>query len=771
MKYTILIADKNIDNKSQLENLLGQSYDYLFASNVNEVIEKFKNEQDIDLLILNTEKIDSDELRVLNYLNETNLINKLPIMLIVQYGNNALIEKAYSLGITDLILTPFNPNVVRHRVKNTIDLFNNQKKLINVVEKQIKEREETNDAMINIFSNVIELRNHESGAHTMHVQVITNLLLKELVKLTDKYKLSESDITLISSLAAMHDIGKITVPESILNKPGKLTDEEWVIMRNHTVSGYEILCNSNIDQNSKFMKYAKEIVRHHHEKFDGRGYPDHLIGDEIPISAQVVSLADCYDALTSVRCYKKAYTHDEAVAMLLNKECGEFNPILIEAFKRIESELRADLDVGLDHSLKDVSSKDLTIEVLESSNIDYDKIKLESELDNIRRKFFDDSLNNNIWIEFDNLLHKFYYLDGYKRISRVFDTFDIKNSEYNILSEIDTKRFLEKFKLVSKDNPSFELEVILNIDGRPKYHRLSCLTIWNEHNIRITTFVALTNIHEEVIKRNLRQTNISGLKELASAISTYNLESRLIDPKLNTVILVDNNGNLIDSNVKASELWNKEELDAAIIDKKNISYWRSTMRSRGKKIYAILYRIVEILNKNYILEISAEVNNHYESNKASRNHIMQALGNLDFYKDDLTCSYTRAFLTDFKENLDKSEGLILVDIENFTDINNKYSRQFGDNVLKLVSLTLLATVKKKANVVRYGGDEFVILFDHISIPDLDKISQKLEDNVKKIKFKEYPELNITIRLAKSYRKKNIEEAINYCEEELRKNKD
>ena len=205
---------------------------------------------------------------------------------------------------------------------------------------QIYEKEKISDLMINIFSHIVEFRNGESGPHVLHIRTITEVLLNRLVQKTDRYSLTQEDIQLISSASALHDIGKVSIPDEIINKPGKLTKEEFEIMKLHTVRGCEILENVEILKNSDSFVYYHDICRWHHEKWDGHGYPDGLKGDEIPIWAQVVALADCYDALVSERIYKPAYSHEKALEMIQAGECGQFNPALLRAFAKVADILK-----------------------------------------------------------------------------------------------------------------------------------------------------------------------------------------------------------------------------------------------------------------------------------------------------------------------------------------------------------------------------------------------------------------------------------------------
>ena len=225
-------------------------------------------------------------------------------------------------------------------------LFARQQRLEKIITDQFQEQDKNNELMISILSHIVEFRNGESGLHVLHVNTITKRLLEQLVRVTDEYSLSPVDISLISTASALHDIGKISISDSILNKPGRLTEEEFEEIKTHTVIGANMLSDLPIEQQeAPLVKVASEICRWHHERYDGKGYPDGLKGEEIPIAAQVVSLADVYDALISERCYKKAYSYKKALNMILEGQCGAFNPTLLLCLQEISENLEKELMV------------------------------------------------------------------------------------------------------------------------------------------------------------------------------------------------------------------------------------------------------------------------------------------------------------------------------------------------------------------------------------------------------------------------------------------
>ena len=330
-KETILIVDDSALNRMVLIEILGkENYTFLEAENGQQAVELLDCHPEVDLLLLDITMPEIDGFGVLEAMNQYHWIEETPVIMISAEDSYTFVERAYDLGASDYITRPFDARVVCRRVSNTLMLYAKQKRLVQMVAEQVYEKEKVSNTMISILSHIVEFRNNESGLHVVHIRTITELLLRRLRKKTDRYPLTEADISLISTASALHDIGKINIPEQILNKPGRLTKEEFEIVKTHSAVGEHMLRQIPFNQNEPLVKVAREICRWHHERWDGRGYPDGLKGDEIPISAQVVSLADVYDALTSERCYKAAFDHDTALNMIVNGECGAFNPLLLE---------------------------------------------------------------------------------------------------------------------------------------------------------------------------------------------------------------------------------------------------------------------------------------------------------------------------------------------------------------------------------------------------------------------------------------------------------
>lgn len=342
---TLLIVDDDAINRGILENIFLPFYLIEEAENGKIGLEKLiENPEKFCAVLLDVIMPEMDGIQVLRHLSELHLLNKIPVFLITAETSDSTIKDAYEMGVMDVISKPVIPYVVQRRVNSVVELFRARKQLGNVVEQQQSEllRQaqqiiELNQGMIESLSTAIEFRDGESGEHVRRIHDITRYIL---INTEMGQGLSEEDIEHISLASIMHDVGKIAIPDAILGKPGKLTSEEFEIMKTHTVQGALLLEKIPQMREHSAYHYAYDIARHHHERWDGKGYPDGLKGDEISRWAQVVSLADVYDALVSKRVYKDAFSYEEAIEMIQTGKCGIFNPKLVECFISVEKDLR-----------------------------------------------------------------------------------------------------------------------------------------------------------------------------------------------------------------------------------------------------------------------------------------------------------------------------------------------------------------------------------------------------------------------------------------------
>lgn len=340
----ILIVDDVELNRVILQELFAGDFDILQAENGAEawaLIQRYADQLDVVLLDIVMPVMNGFE--VLTRMQQTGVIKAVPVILITGETNDEAALRGFRLGISDLINKPFHPEIIYRRVMNVVQLYGHNRELEIKLSEQAERLRQSNQFVIDALTTTVEFRNMESGTHIQRVRILTRILLKAAAQY---YPMSEREINTVASVSVMHDIGKIAIPDAILLKPGKLTHEEFEIMKTHTVRGCAILESLDYTQNPDFYDYCYKICRYHHEKWDGSGYPDGLKGDNIPIGAQATSIADVYDALTSKRVYKEAYSHERAIQMILDGECGAFNPCLLECLENTQEQLLREIHIS-----------------------------------------------------------------------------------------------------------------------------------------------------------------------------------------------------------------------------------------------------------------------------------------------------------------------------------------------------------------------------------------------------------------------------------------
>ena len=343
-KPLVLIVDDSEMNREILREMLKDDYDILEAASGEDGLEAIRQHGElISLVLLDIMMPGINGFEVLSQMSRDGIIDDIPVIMISSEDKQEAVLNAYELGASDYISRPFDIRVVRHRVSNIMHLYAKQRRLSSLLSQQFYERERESRMLVDIMASSMELRNGESGLHVLHIRNLTEILLERLVQKTDKYELTGARRSTIAMASTLHDIGKMAIPDAILNKPGRLTAEEFEVMKTHAAIGAQMLENLNQYKDDALMQTAKAICHYHHERWDGRGYPEGLKGDQIPIEAQVVSVADVYDALTSERVYKKAVPHEKAMRMIADGECGAFNPLLMECLVDVGDRIRDDI--------------------------------------------------------------------------------------------------------------------------------------------------------------------------------------------------------------------------------------------------------------------------------------------------------------------------------------------------------------------------------------------------------------------------------------------
>lgn len=483
-KERILIVDDSEMNRMILADMLEDQYEILEAADGAQGISILQQmSSQISLVLLDIVMPEMDGFEVLAVMNQKKWIEDVPVIMISAESMPSYVQRAYELGVTDYISRPFDSLVVQRRVINTIMLYAKQRKLIKMVTNQMFEKEKNASLMVTILSHIVEFRNGESGLHVLHIQTITELLLKSLLGKTDKYQLSHEDINMITMASALHDIGKIAIPSEVLNKPGRFTAEEYEVMKTHSAVGASMLKDLPFHQDELLVKVAYQICRWHHERYDGRGYPDGLKGEEIPISAQVVSMADVYDALTSERVYKKAFSHETALQMIQNGECGTFNPLLIECLLDVADSLLEEMKAASLTSKNEKGIRSIVDEILHHEELDDSNSALQY-LEEERMKYqFYASISREIQFEY-TVSPSVLTLTEWSAQCLGLDeiTMDPLNKEKVLesMSSQDRQNLQELLHNATPEEPDVRFKCKTSVGGKVRAREIVCRSIWSD---------------------------------------------------------------------------------------------------------------------------------------------------------------------------------------------------------------------------------------------------------------------------------------------------
>lgn len=525
-KALILIVDDQEMNRALLSDMLETDYEIMEARDGVEAMQLMESRSaEIASVLLDIRMPNMDGFEVLSRMKYDKQLEQIPVIMISNDDSPESVERSYALGAADYINRPFNNYIVKKRVENTIFLYQKTKTLTELVEEQVAEKEKNNANMITVLSAIVEFRNGESGNHTLRIRIITEILLEHMMRKYPKYHLDFSAIADISNAAALHDIGKIAIPEEVLNKPGKLTKEEFEIMKTHSAQGAEMLDKmKDLIAHNPMFNYARQICRWHHERFDGRGYPDGLVGDSIPICAQVVSLADVYDALTSVRVYKPAYSHEKALEMIFNGECGQFNPEVLDAMREAADTLR-------DRIEQNSSRQDSLFDAQEISNEIIGKKDSLSErtitlLEEERTKYqFLAALSNEIIVDYDVLEDVVTFSE--KGTSELDLPLSIQDFSQNTerVKAIQKKALYELWEAVKKSNPAnpiIQEQYLLRLPGgESAWYEIILRSMWTRD---ITP--RLKGVIGKIVNINDQMIETKRLENLAARDSLTNLYNR-----------------------------------------------------------------------------------------------------------------------------------------------------------------------------------------------------------------------------------------------------
>ena len=782
-KQKILIADDSEMNRELLAAILEEEYDIIQANDGVQAVDCLqRHAEEISLLLLDIVMPHMDGFEVLSYMNKEHWIDSIPVVIISSENSPIYIKRGYDLGATDFIGKPFDANMVLRRSANAILLGAKQRRMTSIVSNQIYEREKSSKLMINILSHIVEFRNGESGLHVLHIQTITEMLLRQLVqKENNRYALSKEQIRMITTASALHDIGKISIPDEILNKPGRLTAEEFAVIKGHSMAGANMLSELPLDQKEEpLVKTAYEICRWHHERYDGGGYPDGLKGEEIPVSAQVVALADVYDALTSERCYKDAYSHEKAIEMILAGQCGAFNPLMLECLLDISSSLKKKMGYKSKERYEQTDLSDIASRFHDFEMDSSEKIVQQLEFERMRYNFLAEGSRNIVFTYTISPPLLTFNQAGCKRSGITEPSFSPLQSGVlkDLVEEQSLKRLIRKITQATRETPDVTSNLLLTDGKNPCHYRCQCRVIWTDGAEKGYTGVVgkLTDITDDyMVMENVREEGLKVLEKDRSAefsgfydrfkkcgFSTDGTEAwlllqylqipydlvRYVDPITNKVIHIEKDGKMWESETACSDIWNCLEKCSNCISRLSMQTRKrmTKLEVAGDDPYQVVSMYVEIDGKPCCLEMASRIDGDFMPDGYSKDEILSSvrIHKEKVYIDPVTGVYNKRYYVEKLSKMDNAAALMFADIKNFKRINENFGHQAGDDVLRQVAGVLRDVAAGKGDVLRYSGDDFVTVFFKATEEELSEIQKEMCRRVEALRFPELPGVQLKL---------------------------
>lgn len=782
-KQKILIADDSEMNRELLAAILEEEYDIIQVNDGVQAVDCLQRQaEEISLLLLDIVMPHMDGFEVLSYMNKEHWIDAIPVVIISSENSPIYIKRGYDLGATDFIGKPFDANMVLRRSANAILLGAKQRRMTSIVSNQIYEREKSSKLMINILSHIVEFRNGESGLHVLHIQTITEMLLRQLVqKENNRYALSKEQIRMITTASALHDIGKISIPDEILNKPGRLTAEEFAVIKGHSMAGANMLSELPLDQKEEpLVKTAYEICRWHHERYDGGGYPDGLKGEEIPVSAQVVALADVYDALTSERCYKDAYSHEKAIEMILAGQCGAFNPLMLECLLDISSSLKKKMGYKSKERYEQTDLSDIASRFHDFEMDSSEKIVQQLEFERMRYNFLAEGSRNIVFTYTISPPLLTFNQAGCKRSGITEPSFSPLQSGVlkDLVEEQSLKRLIRKITQATRETPDVVSNLLLTDGKNPCHYRCQCRVIWTDGAEKGYTGVVgkLTDITDDyMVMENVREEGLKVLEKDRSAefssfydrfkkcgFSTDGTEAwlllqylqisydlvRYVDPITNKVIHIEKDGKMWESETACSDIWNCLEKCSNCISRLSMQTGKrmTKLEVAGEDPYQVVSMYVEIDRKPCCLEMASRIDGDFMPDGYSRDEILSSvrIHKEKVYIDPVTGVYNKRYYVEKLSKMDNAAALMFADIKNFKRINENFGHQAGDDVLRQVAGVLRDVAAGKGDVLRYSGDDFVTVFFKATEEELSEIQKEMCRRVEALRFPELPGVQLKL---------------------------
>lgn len=777
----LLIADDSEMNRAMLANMLDHDFQIIEAVDGHETIsalEMYKGE--IAALLLDIVMPEMDGFQVLEEMQRRGWTESVPTIMISAEMGSAYIDRAFELGASDYINRPFATGIIRRRIINTILLHTKKQQLMDIVSTYFYRHEKNTEEMVSILSSAVEHRCCGGGRHMTGVSCLTGLLLRRLLAREDVHPLDPADVETVCMAASLHDIGKLMIPRELLEKPDPLTPEEYEIVKRHTVIGAQLIAELPVYQGEKLTKYAMEICRWHHERWNGEGYPDGLKGDRIPLAAQIVSLADAYDVLVHQRSYKAPCTHEQAMAMLHNGDCGSFNPLLLSCLDEVGEAARR----GVDRKAASRRSPRRTVEELYRGQ-DLAAARMTQQLeDAYAKQDFLFALSGEIWFEYTPHPSSL-------RLSR--GAAEQMGLPSMIVAPLDDPDFLARVGAetvdavrrrladLTADEAYLEVAAHLVLNGQPRRCQLTILVLWSAalfgrvididdscerlerydraagHLADRQLLLPVTMGRDDVLRVTAEQ-----LGPVMQSYRTMFQTVRLVDPGIRMQVSTDANGHSIDRAGHCYAVWGKRQRCERCTsqDAVRTRTTQSKVETIGSDVCYVLAVCVEVDGIPYALECVNPIRPDDMIGSGEENILNQLLvRNRQVYTDSATQVFNRRYYDERLRSLTGEYALAMIDLDNFKQINDRFGHPAGDAALFHAAQTMRSMLRSGDELVRYGGDEFFLLFHGLPAHVL---ARKLEDicrAVAALTISEYPDLHLSLSIGGAYGSGRVSELV------------
>ena len=784
----LLIADDSEMNRAMLANMLDHDFQIIEAVDGHETISALEMyEGEIAALLLDIVMPEMDGFQVLEEMQRRGWTESVPTIMISAETGSAYIDRAFELGASDYINRPFTTGIIRRRIINAILLHTKKQQLIDIVSNYSYRHEKNTEEMVSILSSAVEHRCCGGGRHMAGVGCLTGLLLRCLLAREDVHPLDPADVEAVCMAASLHDIGKLMIPRELLEKPDRLTPEEYEIVKRHTVIGAQLIAELPVYQGEKLTKYAMEICRWHHERWNGEGYPDGLKGDKIPLAAQIVSLADAYDVLVHQRSYKAPCTHEQAMAMLHNGDCGSFNPLLLSCLDEVGEAARR----GVDRKAAGRRSPRRTVEKLYRGQ-DLAAARMTRQLeDAYAKQDFLSALSGEIWFEYTPHPSSLRLSRGATEQtglpSMIVEPLDDPDFLARVGAEtVDAVR--RRLADLSMEEAYLEMAAQLVLNGQPRRCQLAILVLRSaaEHGRCSALFGRVIDMDDNCERLERYDRAVGHLadrqlllpvtmgrddvlrvtaEQLGPVLQSYRAmfqTVRLVDPGICMQVTSDAHGHSVDKTDHCYAIWGKNRRCEHCIsqDAVRTRTTQSKVETIGSDVFYVIAICVEVDGIPYSLECINPIHSDDMVGSGEENILNQLLvRNRQVYTDSATQVFNRRYYDERLRSLTGEYALAMIDLDNFKEINDRFGHPAGDAALFHAAQTMRSMLRSGDELVRYGGDEFFLLFHGLPAHVL---ARKLEDicrAVAALTIPEYPDLHLSLSIGGAYGSARVSELV------------